>query len=197
MRGTGRQASGFLIVLVGLASAAMFGTMGLHRWRIRRSIRENEGAAQRALQGIADANFRFWKMDLDRNGVKDYWTGDVATLHEFGLIPLGVAQADAAPLKASGSAPIPYHGYFFKVLEKHELGGVAVRYKLDTDGTRRLVHHEWAFGVCAYPSDFGWSGRRTFIICEQSCIGAVDNGGKPVTESSCNQCLHSFYERMD
>jgi hypothetical protein len=53
----------------------------------------------------------------------------------------------------------PSHGYRFKALES------------DRPGT---------FGFCAYPADYGRTGKWTFVINESGKLYRVDTGGEPI-----------------
>ena len=46
----------------------------------------------------------------------------------------------------------------------------------------RTEHHLSIRGYCAYPIQYDWRHRSTFIADRDGFIFSVDNGGKPVTE---------------
>jgi hypothetical protein len=84
----------------------------------------NERNASINLKVITSAEADFRSNDRDKNGVNDFWTGDVSGLYSLDvgdgplkLIPREVAEADAAPLKPLVPSPVPFKGYLFRALE--------------------------------------------------------------------------------
>jgi hypothetical protein len=162
------------------------------------SLAANEMWAHAQLCLLADMNMVLRANDVDENNANDYWTGDVSGLNRLippkkkepiSLIPKEVALADASPLPAgpekggatmadlAGPKPIPWHGYFFKVLSKGREESKAVALN---EGTN---HHPYMFGICAFPAEYGKSGRRTFIITESIDSFWKDLKGQPVAEA--------------
>jgi hypothetical protein len=159
-------------------------------------LRENEKAASAGLKTLSSAEADFRANDRDWNHVNDFWTGDVAGLYyvksneegnekEVHLIDPAIAEADVRPLKALVSSPVPYHGYYFIALDEDDaFAGSSERfYKEDTGGTPAMgkVHNPSKFGFCAYPANYGVTGRYTFIVNETNTVFRSDNGGQPVT----------------
>ena len=157
-------------------------------------IRSNERHAIGALKMLTAAQADFRANDRDGNGVSDFWTADVAGLYyvrsaffpgapEIRLIDSAVADADARPLQAR--TPVPYHGYYFIVLDADDSisGTPESFYKQDTGGRPPMgkVHNTSRFGFCAYPAEYGLTGKCTFIVNENNTIFRMDSGGKPVT----------------
>ena len=67
----------------------------------------NERAASSALKEIARANAEFKALDLDKNGVQDHWTGDVAGLCKYvPSLDKAIGQADALPLENPRVLPV-------------------------------------------------------------------------------------------
>jgi len=134
------------------------------RHEARKPIAGNERSASASLRYLAEVEEDFRQNDRDRNGVQDYWTRDVAGLHQFKvtarsstpveLIPRSYADADGA---APGSQP--RNGYYFKAVPPAGKTG---------------------FAFCAYPADYDRTGRWTFVINEEKKVYRVDTGGKPV-----------------
>jgi hypothetical protein len=183
------------LLALGIVGASLVAlSMGAYtRWRSDR-IRENEQAASIAIKSLSVAEADFRANDRDWNHVNDFWTGDVAGLYyvrpndgtnapEIGLIPREVAEADAAPLKALVPVPVPYHGYFFiALIEDDSLKGSAESiFRQDTGGSPPMgkVHNTSKFGFCAYPAEYGVTGKFTFLINENNTVFKLDNGGKP------------------
>jgi hypothetical protein len=118
----------------------------------------------------AEADFR--SNDRDGNGINDFWTGDVAGLHSLGapvgpgrsesirLIPPEIARADAAHPGA-----VPHHGYFFVAMQTDE-NGIPYRQVTDPRPGVKPERNLSKFAFCAYPAEYGRTGRFTFIIDE-------------------------------
>ena len=141
-------------------------------------LRNNERKASAALKMLATAQADFRANDSDGNKVQDYWTADVVGLwRSVRMVPRGIAEADAFPLKGLVDNPKPYHGYYFRVL-KGDLH-FDLTYNQDTDGSGREVHNSSRFGFCAYPVEFGSTGRWTFIINENNTIFKFQQEGEP------------------
>jgi|SRR5579862_3242086 len=138
-------------------------------WR-RQWIPNNEREASDALKVLVSAEASFRAGDLDRNGVADYWTGDVAGLSKFGLIPRPLAEADFEPLVPLAPKPIPYNGYYFKALRMDKGETPPVAYRQDTDKTSGKVHHLTKFGFVAWPAEQGVTGSRMYIVNENNTI---------------------------
>jgi hypothetical protein len=116
----------------------------------------------------AEADFR--ANDRDGNGVQDFWTGDVAGLYERGLIEKAVAMADLRPIHPLVPKPIPYHGYYFVVMQRDESETPPEILQVETDKKSGKVHHRSKFGFCAFPAKFGVTGRYTYILNENNTI---------------------------
>jgi len=160
--------------------------------RLRRSLvecRVNEAEAVGALRALLRSEYEFQEHDRDRNGVRDFWTGDVSGLHRLrvagaplALIEEGIACADAAPLsdEARLGPPLharPHRGYFFAVLNR---GASGEPFAIDTDRSGWAVHHLSTFAFCAFPERHGVSGERTLIINAVGEVYGQDLKGKAV-----------------
>jgi hypothetical protein len=95
------------------------------------------------------------------------------------ISPLGplVAHAQAAgyvsSAKNDGTAPEPFHGYYFKILTrqgKHAPGG---KYNYVINGN--MIG---GFALVAWPAEYGNSGIMTFIVNQQGRIYQRDLGAK-------------------
>ena len=144
-----------VLAVVVLAAAGILAFMEV---RGRERIRRNEREAFLAMKTLANAERIFRLDDLDDNGLVDYWTGDVAGLrvpqHLGGLFSAELAGADAGRPNAR-----PYHGYLLLALAG--------------DDPKR-------FAFCAYPAEYGRSGRTTFIVNQARTVHACDTGGRPI-----------------
>jgi hypothetical protein len=147
----------------------------------------NAGAATKALVTME----AIWRsQDIDKNGVADYWTRDIAgfyAVHNEGkpvaLIDKAFARADATPamnyLVLEGG-PVAKQGYFFKAIKTDPDGKPYV--KPDSlppkaenapDGPST---NSSRFAFCAYPDKYGVDGKLTFIVCEDGVVWQKDLG---------------------
>lgn len=88
--------------------------------------------------------------------------------------PLGPLLADAATTRPRDAAPVPFHGYYFRILEAQGSGapGGAHSY-LDKKG--RLTR---GFAAVAWPSKYGNSGIMTFQVNQQGIVFQKDLGAE-------------------
>ncbi len=130
----------------------------------------NERHPPAFLRTLVSAEEDFRDNDRDGNGVRDYWTADVAGLHAL-LAPAGPGRVemmkliDASMARADGGRPgaVPIAGYLYRAME--------------SDGSGR---HPARFGFCAYPAEYGRTGRATFIVSESGTVYRSDTRGNPV-----------------
>ncbi len=169
----------------------------------RQTINEFNAAA--SLRAICTAETDFRANDRDRNGVRDFWTGDVAGLYalrpgdsqrSIRLIDPSIAAADGAPLSEdipeNRWAPLPgpaqpKGGYYFLAMTHDGSKGDA-SYQQDTNGTslEGPYYNPAPFAFCAYPADHPSLGRFTFIVSEAGHVWKKDTGGEPVTRWPAN-----------
>jgi hypothetical protein len=76
-----------------------------------------------SLRGLCTAQEEFRRVDADRNGVQDYWRGDVAGLYTLApggtplrYIELSTALADRRPLSALPQQACTHYGYWYQTL---------------------------------------------------------------------------------
>ena len=157
----------------------------------------NERNASASLKSIATAEIDFRSNDRDQNRVNDFWTGNVWGLYSIQTstddsswqpcgkyIDMSLAAADnfaASDIKGSGTGwywqiddatkPTagPKAGYWYYALDSDASSGSAVTYKVDTDGTGKLVHNASSFGFGCYPDTLG-AGRSLFMINEGATL---------------------------
>jgi hypothetical protein len=88
--------------------------------------------------------------------------------------PLGpfVAAAGEEGYRRSGSEPVPYHGYFYRILTAQGPSAPrGARSYLDANG--QLTG---GFGVVAWPATYDNSGRMTFLVNQQGIVFEKDLG---------------------
>jgi len=173
MKRSWRFGRGFAAVLVACALIAT--AVGWNHLR-REQRASNERFACAMLKTLATANAQFRGDDLDRNGVQDYWTADVAGLHH--LLPPGESTplrlieekiASADPTRAGAKAAA---GYWFRAIERDETGAPYA-------GPGSTGRNRGKFGFCAYPAEYGRTGIHTFMINEGNTVFKQDLKGEP------------------
>ena len=135
-------------------------------------------------------NVSFVAVDSLENREPGYWTADVAGLINWTVdvagLPKGssnqLREADAAPLNPIVPKPVPWNGYYFVALKRENSCAPSADYQQERDKSGRKVYNLTRYGFCAYPAEYNWRHRRTFITNEDFLVFSVDNGGKPVTD---------------
>jgi len=155
-----------LIVVLSTAGAAFVFSYWLPRRRAAERAAE-EKAARTTLWTLSTAEADFRANDRDRNGVEDFWTGDVAGLAV--LIGRDIASADVRPIRPLVPTPIPHHGYYFAALLFEDTYTPPEAYGQDTDQKSGKVHHLSKFGFVAFPADPA-SGKRIYIVNENNTV---------------------------
>ena len=109
---------------------------------------------------------------VSRPGKKDglYWP----TAEGEEPSPLGdlAAQAAAEGYK-TGSAPIPYHGYYYRILTRQ--GAAARGGAYDYLAKDKMIG---GFALIAYPAEYGNSGIMTFIVNQDGTVFQKDLGDR-------------------
>jgi hypothetical protein len=114
---------------------------------------------------------------VSSSGLKDglYWPADLdGELSPLGPQAAGAAAADHGKAgQEAGSAPVPFHGYYFKILTrqgKHAPGG---KYNYVINGN--MIG---GFALVAWPAEYGNTGIMTFIVNQQGRVRQKDLGAK-------------------
>lgn len=130
--------------------------------------------AQREYAGSdrdGDKVLEFAQRFTSSNGKKDglYWS----PLLDGEISPLGPLAAEAARegYRRSGNNPVPFHGYYFKILTRQGRHAPGGRY-------RYIINENMigGFALVAWPSDYGQSGIMTFIVNQQGDVYQKDLG---------------------
>ncbi len=154
---------------------------------LNRRIGRNELSTLSVMNGYVEAQFEYASVDRDGDGVVEYAQklySDPGTRN--GLFwetspgeqpsPMGplVAQARAEGYKkGEADKPVPYHGYYYKILTRqgdHVPGG---KYNYIINGNMIA-----GFALVAYPAEYGSSGIMTFVVNHQGKIYQKDLGPK-------------------
>ena len=147
---------------------------------LARRVGRNELVAIDVCRAYVEAQMEYASRDRDGNGVLEYaqkivsspgkknglyWEGETDN-----LVPKAFADA-AAAMFAEGKKPVPYHGYYFRILtgQGPEAPG----------GQRTYVVKGLmigGFALLAYPADYGVSGIKTFIVNHRGVVYEKDLG---------------------
>jgi hypothetical protein len=147
---------------------------------LARRIGRNEMAAIEVSRGYVEAQMAYASHDRNGDGIlqyaqkivssagkKDglYWAGE-----SDNLVPKAFADAAAAML-AEGKKPVPYHGYYFRILKAQgpDAPGGAMDY---------IVKGQMmgGFAMVAYPAEYGVSGVKTFLVNHRGLVYEKDIG---------------------
>ncbi len=144
---------------------------------LRARISGNQTSAQGSLKTLLNENYTFHTNDDDRNGINDYWVGDVWGLHglhnadgdAIEAIPRTVAQSDYTGGDvgnypgAINADPFPGGGVQYKagyyLFAYSQYGPGPTDY--DPDGDMR---HQSYFAFGAFPDAYNNSGINAFFI---------------------------------
>lgn len=151
---------------------------------LNRRIGENELDTIQVVRAIVDAQREYAMKDRDNNGVLEYaqkFLSDPGKRN--GLYyetkpgeppsPLGelVAQARAQGYKSQKDKPVPYHGYYYKVLKAQGKNAPGGAYDYMVQG--KMIG---GFALVAYPAEYGNSGVMTFIANHDGVVYQKDLG---------------------
>jgi hypothetical protein len=153
---------------------------------LNRRVGENELSTVQTLLAIFDAQHEYAMKDRNGNGVREYaqkFRSDPG--QQNGLYweakpgeepsPLGAlvadARADGYAKTGARTGPVPFHGYYFRILTKqgkHAPGGA-----FDYIVRNKMVG---GFAVVAYPAVYGSSGVMTFVVNHDGVVYEKDLG---------------------
>ena len=130
---------------------------------IRAARRQSEyRQAEAGLYAIRIAEHGFFDQDMDRNGVRDFWTRDVRGLAQFGLLAPEIVAADGAYPDARTCG-----GHFFAMVDR-------VDGKLSSEAGVGPM-----YAICMYPASSAFP--RTYVLTFLGFYGRA-NGGARVRE---------------
>jgi Protein of unknown function (DUF2950) len=153
---------------------------------VNRRIGRNELDVIQVCLAVVDAEREYYQRDPDGDKLLQYAQKFISTKGKRdGLFwetkpdeqpsPLGplVARARGEGYKGADGKPIPYHGYYYKILtgQGKDAPGGAYDY---------LVRGKMmgGFGMVAYPAQYGSSGIMTFIVNHDGVVYQKDLGPK-------------------
>jgi hypothetical protein len=137
-----------------------------------RRIGRNELNTIKACLAYVDAQREYVAKDLNGDGIFEYAQKFVSTPgKKDGLYweakpgeeesPFGdlFARATQEGYKKTGKKPMPFHGYFFKILKEQGSNAPGGAYDYIVNG--KMIG---GFGMVAYPAQYGVSGVMTFVV---------------------------------
>jgi hypothetical protein len=160
----------------------------------RRRIGRNELSTIQTLLAVVDAQREYAAADADQNGFNDYARKFISSAgKKDGLYwpakpgetpsPLGplvgAAASEGYGKKTGAGTPIPYHGYYYRLLttQGREAAGGAYSYLVNG----RMIG---GFSVVAYPAKYGVSGVMTFLVNHDGVIYEKDLGSTTNTQAA-------------
>jgi hypothetical protein len=112
-----------------------------------------------------DGRFEYAQKIVSTPGTKDglYWEAKTGEEES----PLGdfAARATKEGYKKTSNKPIPYHGYFFKILKAQGKNAPGGAYDYIHKG--KMIG---GFGLVAYPAQYGVSGVMTFVVNHEGAV---------------------------
>ena len=166
-------------------------------WLQSKRMASNARAATVALRRIAMAEEEFRSNDRNGNGVRDYWTADVAGLwQQARLIDREIAEADAKPMDPLVPEPVQFQGYYFVALTNDRSEDPPHVYRQSANDSGAKVYNTRRFGFCAYPAEYGRTGTLTFFINEGLRMIKTDTGGRPMSNWPSDQELSDMFRSL-
>jgi hypothetical protein len=175
----------FPIPLISKAGEWQFDTKAGLDEILRRRIGRNELSAIQVSLAYVQAQNEYAALDpaglgrgiyaqriVSRPGKKDglYWpTPEGETPSPLGEL---AASASAEGYKA-GKKPIPYHGYYYRILTRQGAGASGGAYDYLVKG--KMIG---GFALLAYPAEYGNSGIMTFMVNQDGTVFEKDLGPK-------------------
>ncbi|MBI5360207.1 MAG: DUF2950 family protein [Planctomycetes bacterium] len=180
----------------GTALVAIVAAIAIPSLLSSKAASQEMGAAM-TLKSLVSAEAVWQMSDTDRNGVKDYWVADMSGMYRVidptgnpvQCIDISFAKADASPAMESEDGvtiigpqvsmePMPKNGYYYMAIPL-DADGMSIATDADGDGCFNENVSQFAF--CAYPAEYGRSGRYTYIVNESGNVWKQDTFGMPVT----------------
>jgi hypothetical protein len=178
----------FPIPLVKKGDQWFFDTKAGKEEILNRRIGENELSTIQTMLAIVDAQREYAMNDLDGDGILEYaekFRSDAGKKN--GLYwetkegeepsPLGSltanARAEGYTKAGSKDKPMPYHGYYFRILKAQGKNAAGGAYDYVVKG--QMIG---GFAVVAYPAKFGNSGVMTFLVNHDGVVYQKDLGKK-------------------
>jgi hypothetical protein len=176
----------FPIPLARKGSVWRFDTKAGREELLNRRIGANELRTIEVLHAYVDAQREYAAGDRDGDGVYPYAQKIASTPgKKDGLYwkagegeeqsPLGPLAAEATREgyagKKGGDKPVPFHGYYFRILTAQGKNAPGGAYDYVVNGKMLL-----GFAMVAYPAQYGASGVMTFVVNQEGVVYQKDLG---------------------
>jgi hypothetical protein len=176
----------FAIPIVKEAGAWRFDTGAGREEILARRIGRNELDVIQVCLAFVDAQREYARNDRNGDGFREYaqkfrsdsgkqdglyWEakeGDEQS--PFGPL-LAAAQEEGYPGRPAGSEPVPYHGYYYRILKAQGKNAPGGAYDYIING--KMIG---GFAVVAHPADYANSGIMTFIVNHDAVVYQKDLG---------------------
>ncbi len=124
-------------------------------------------STDRERDGIIQYAQKIWSDPYRRNGL--YWEPGEGELPS----PIGpfMAQSASKGYTKKGDQPVPYYGYYFKILKGQGPNGPGGAYSYVING-----HMVAGYALVAWPAEYGVSGVMTFIVNQNETVYQKDLG---------------------
>jgi hypothetical protein len=169
----GKQDWPFPVPLVRKGQGWVFDTEEGKQEILNRRIGENELFTIQAILAVVDAQREYAIKDRNRDGLLEYAQKFISDPGKrnglFWEAKTGEAQSPLGPIMSqargegyqfkAASAPVPYHGYYYRILTAQGKNAPGGAYSYLVRG--KLIG---GFAVAAYPSEYGNSGIMTFVV---------------------------------
>ena len=176
----------FPIPIVKKGETWAFDTLAGKEEMLNRRIGKNELHAVKVCLAYVDAQREYALKDRDGDGLLDYAQKFGSTKGKkdglYWEAKEGEEQSPLGPLAARavkegytgrkpGDNPVPYHGYFYKILKAQSKNAPGGAYDYLVKG--RMIG---GFALVAYPAEYGNSGVMTFIVNHDGVVYEKDLG---------------------
>ena len=174
------------IPVVKQGSRWVFDTKAGREEILNRRIGENELTTIQVLLAIVDAQREYARKDRDGDGILEYaqqfrsvpgkqnglyWEAKAGE-EESPLGPLAAdARVEGYKAASAGAKPVPFHGYYFKILTGQGKNAPGGAYNYLVKGN--LIG---GFAVIAAPAQYGNSGVMTFLVNHDGVVYEKDLG---------------------
>ena len=137
-------------------------------------------STDREQDGIIQYAQKVWSDPYRRNGL--YWEAGEGEIPS----PMGpfIAQAVGEGYAKKGDKPIPYYGYYFKILKGQGPNAPGGAYQYVING-----HMVAGFALVAWPAEYGVSGVMTFVVNQNGTVYQKDLGPKTEAVRQSNDAL--------
>lgn len=149
--------------------------------------KNSQVAVRNYLAAVYRDEIRFRALDLDDNGILDFWTGEIEEMYR-------AAEAATASRPYSDDVGLGVFGDSLthgivptilgspRVVKTVAFDEAGRPYAEDTDGSGRKCRHRSRFAVCIAPKQYGFGlvGSQTYLIDESGVIWYTDAEGRSV-----------------